>query len=64
MVGIAVDAGAVTAVSIGEGGCCFREMAIEVAIGETICTGNRHLCRILGIGCGMACGISDTRQKN
>ena len=38
MVGIAVDAGAVTAVSIG----------------ETICTGNRHLRRILGIGCGMA----------
>ena len=54
MVGIAVDTGSVAAVSIGDGGCCFREMAIEVAIGETIRTGNRHLCRILGIGCGMA----------
>ena len=58
-----MDAGAATAVSIGEGGSCFGEMAVD-AVGETICTGNRRLCRILGIGNGMAWEISDTRQKN
>jgi hypothetical protein len=48
-----MDAGAATAVSIGEGGSCFGEMAVDV-VGETICTGNRRLCRILRIGNGMA----------